>query len=106
MKLEDIKIEPFLSHDTNKTTFAYVNLSFPVEIDGEQCNIKIDSYRVMVDTYGNSQNGFRLVPPSIKKGFQFKPVVFMDGNKEIWFKLEKKILEQCDDLSKSQLDAS
>jgi hypothetical protein len=94
MTIDDIIIKIYPSKSQNKTTLAYVNLYFPLEIEGVQMNLKIDGYRIMTDSYGNNPNGYHLTAPCIKKGGKYEEIVFLEGSKEIWFKLQNKILNK------------
>jgi hypothetical protein len=109
MTIDDIVIKIYPSKSKNITTLAYVNLSIPQEIEGIKMSLNIDGYRIMTDSYGNSPNGFRLIAPCIKKGFKYEEIVFLEGNKEIWFKLQNKILKKYEQevlTDEMELDAS
>jgi len=94
MNIDDIIIKIHPSKGTGNKTLAFVNLSIPQEIEGIKINLNIDGYRIMVDSYGNNSKGYHLTPPCIKSGFKYKEIVFLEGDKEIWFKLENKIINK------------
>jgi len=94
MTIDDIVIKINPSKGSNNTTLAYVDLSIPQEIEGAKMSLNIDGYRIMVDNYGNNLSGYHLVAPCIKSGFKYKEIVFLEGNKEIWFKLQDKIIHK------------
>jgi len=98
MKIEDIKIDISPSKsDSNKTTLAYVNIAIPLETEFGSVELKINNFRIMTDSYHKYRNGYRLVPPSIKSGFKYKEIIYFQGNKDFWFQLEGRILQEYED---------
>lgn len=93
LSIEDVKIDihPSKSHD--KTTVAYVNISFPIQTSEEDIKLKIDGYRIMTDSYKKNGGGFHLVAPCIKSGDKYKEIVFIQG-RNFWQQLENKVLDQ------------
>ena len=91
MTTEDIQIKIFLAKAKSET-LAYVQVIFPIEVDGVGVLLKISNFRIMTSHFGNQS--FKVMPPAIRStGGKYRDVFFLD-NKELWYRLERKILEE------------
>ena len=94
MNIDDIQIKIVLAKAKSET-LAYVNVGFPLEIDGLLAPLSIAGFRIMTDHYQRHGN-YRVVEPQIIRAGK-KPIsIFFLQNKEIWFKLQSKILAEYD----------
>lgn len=98
MTINEIKIKIFLAKPRSET-LAYVAIEFPVEIEGIANVIAISHFRIMTNHYDPKKN-YRLLPPQI--GPKFKDVFFLP-NKELWFKLENRILNEYEKISAKEI---
>lgn len=97
MTTNDIQIKIFLARAKSET-LAYVTLIFPVEIDGISVPLKISNFRIMTSHYGNK--GFKVLPPAIKSADGKYRKLFFLNNEELWYRLERNILKQYDEIIK------
>ena len=97
MTIDDIKITIYLAKAKSET-LAYVALGFPVEIEGSPAPLSISGFRIMTDHY-QRHGGYRVVEPQIIRAGK-KPIsIFFMQNKELWFKMQSKILAEYDKLA-------
>lgn len=101
MSIDDIKITIYLARAKSET-LAYVNLNFPVEVDGLPAPISISGFRIMTDHY-QRHGSFRVVEPQILRAGKTPISIFFMQNKELWFKLQSKIVSEYDKLAAREI---
>ena len=101
MNIDDIKITIYLAKAKSET-LAYVNLGFPIELEGQPAPLSISGFRIMTDHY-QRHGSYRVVEPQIIRAGK-KPIsIFFMQNKELWFKLQSKILAEYDRLATREI---
>ena len=102
MTIDDIQIKIFLAR-AKSDTVAYAKLTFPVEIDGAPAPTSVSSFRIMNSHYGGKS--FIVRPPAIKAGDGTYKDVFFLNNKECWYRLEQRILEEYDQIIRKEMQS-
>jgi DNA-binding cell septation regulator SpoVG len=100
MTIDDINIKIFLAR-VKSDTAAYVKLTFPIEIDGALAPITVGNFRVMNSHFSGKSHIVR--PPAMKASDGTYKTIFFLNNEELWYRLERKILDEYSKLMRREM---
>ena len=100
MSIDDVKIKIYQAK-TKSSTLAYVQVTFPLEIDGILVPLRVKNFRIMQSRFESKHN---VLAPALRSASdkKYREIFFLD-NKELWYKLKDKILEAYQKLLKEEV---